>query len=268
MTAEFSRANFAAVDDGDARVLVDMMDATDAWPAVQAVRAWILERTGVGDGDLVVDVGCGPGTFGSLVVATGGTELDVDASATMLATSRARNPAALRVRGVAEGLPVREGFAHLVHAERILQWTDDPFVALRALHRVVRRGGWLAVTDTDWATLEVSCADAHARERFARAALRWVPHARVAAQLADVLSELTVHDVESRTDVVEIDAWDPDDPSQRDGPPGLPLHSIGSAASTAADRAAVATDLARLAVDARAGRFAASVTLVSVLARV
>jgi cyclopropane fatty-acyl-phospholipid synthase-like methyltransferase len=56
--------DFAAVDTGDARQLVAMMDATDAWPAVQATRAWLLEQVELADDAVVLDAGCGPGTFG------------------------------------------------------------------------------------------------------------------------------------------------------------------------------------------------------------
>ena len=77
-----TRADFASVDDGDTSDLVGMMDATDAWPEVQAARAWVLEHAAV-EGAVVVDVGCGPGTFGAAAAATGGVAVDLDRSLTM-----------------------------------------------------------------------------------------------------------------------------------------------------------------------------------------
>ena len=68
--------DFAAVDRGDARELVAMMDATDAWPA-RAARAWVLDHVELSATALVVDAGCGPGTFGGSV---NGCSVDVDAS--------------------------------------------------------------------------------------------------------------------------------------------------------------------------------------------
>ena len=55
--------DFAAVDAGDAHDLVAMMDATDAWPAVHTARAWVLEQVALDERSVVVNTGCGPGTF-------------------------------------------------------------------------------------------------------------------------------------------------------------------------------------------------------------
>jgi ubiquinone/menaquinone biosynthesis C-methylase UbiE len=140
--------DFAAVDAGDARELVAMMDATDAWLQVRAVREWVLDRSAVSAGALVVDVGCGPGTFGATAVARGATAIDVDASLTMVHAARRRG-ARHAVRGDVSRLALRDTCAHLVRAERVLQWTADPMGALHELRRVTTPNGCLAVTDTD-----------------------------------------------------------------------------------------------------------------------
>jgi predicted TPR repeat methyltransferase len=79
--------DFAAVDAGDARDLVSMMDATDVWPAVRAARAWVLEQVAPDERSVVVDAGCGPGTFGASV---SGCAVDVDRSLVMLHEARRR----------------------------------------------------------------------------------------------------------------------------------------------------------------------------------
>jgi SAM-dependent methyltransferase len=251
--------DFAAVDTGDARGLVAMMDATDAWPAVRAARAWVFEQIELAQDAVVVDAGCGPGTFGTAVGAmAGGCAVDLDASHVMLRETRRRRADARVVLGDVAHLPLRDCGADLVRVERVLQWTADPEAALTELLRVVVPGGWLAVTDTDWSTLRVEHPDDDATARLTRAALRWVPHARVARELPSALTALGAHDVGIRHDTATITAWDPDDPAQHDGPPGLPLHSI------AGDDAA---DLAPVIANARAGTFRADVTLVSVVGR-
>ena len=123
-------------------------------------------------------------------------------------------------------LPLRDGVADLVRIERVLQWADDPATALLELHRVAAPGGWLAVTDTDWGTFTVDHPDPAAARRLTDAALEWVPHARLARDLPTTVAALGAADVQTRHDTVTITAWDPDDPAQHDGPPGLPLHSI------------------------------------------
>jgi len=258
-------ADFAAVDAGDTRALVAMMDATDAWPAVRAARAWVLEHAEV-RGRVVVDVGCGPGTFGGSAGAGGAAAVDVDRSPTMLTEARRRRTACRAVLADATRLPVRAGAAHLVRAERVLQWTPDPHAALAELHRATAPGGWMAVTDTDWGTLAVDHPDRPARDRLTTAALGWVPHARFARTLPRAFAALGVLDVRVRADPVVLTAWDPDDPAQQDGPPGLPLRSI-TARGAPDDAAQPREDLEVLADRARRGTFHARLVLVTVIAR-
>jgi SAM-dependent methyltransferase len=260
------RLDFAAVDTGDARTLVAMMDATDGWAAVAAARAWVLDQAGVDAGAVVVDAGCGPGTVGSAAAAAGAVAVGVDNSVVMLEETRRRRLDARPVLGDVARLPLRTGVAGLVRAERVLQWTPDPDTALAELHRVTAPGGWIAVTDTDWGTLAVDHRDPRATERLAAAALCWVPHPRFAGDLPQAMSALGVTQLQVRTDTAVITAWDPDDPAQHDGPPGLPLRSIAAAAG-ADTLGALERDLAVLAGDARNGRFRATLTLVTVAAR-
>ena len=247
--------DFAAVDTGDARELVTMMDATDAWPAVRAARAWVLEQVELSDTAVVVDVGCGPGTFGGSVR---GCPVDVDASHVMLRETRRRRPDARVVLGDIARVPLRDECAALVRVERVLQWITDPGAALAELLRIAAPGGWLAVTDTDWGTLHVDHADPAAADRITAAALRWVPHSRFARDLPRTLTALGVHDLRTRQDTMTISVWDPDAPAQHDGPPGLPLHSIAGEH---------AGDLDAVADAARSGTFRAQVTLVTALGR-
>jgi SAM-dependent methyltransferase len=247
--------DFAAVDAGDDGRLVAMMDATDAWPAVRALRRWLLAQTHLASATIVLDVGCGPGTFGGMARAP---VVDVDRSRVMLQETRRRRDGARLVLADIAQLPVRDGSAALVRAERVLQWTVDPDAALAELWRATAADGLLAVTDTDWATFRVGHADPAVVVRLTDAALTWVPHARVARELTGKLTALGARDVRTRLDTVVIAAWDPDDPWQRDGPPGLPLRSI------APQEPATLEDLARRA---REESFRAEVTLVTCVAR-
>ncbi len=218
-----TRDDFAVVDAGRADHLVAMMQATDAWPEVGNLREWVLDLTGPGAGDRVLDVGCGPGTFGALAAARGATPIDVDVSAGMLASLRAARPDARAARAEVEALPVRTGSGALERAERVLQWLDDPRAALAELWRATAPDGALAVTDTDWGRFTIEHLDPEAALRITSAAGQWVRHPRLAADLLDVLRGLGGSEVRSRTDVVVIDAWDATDHAQHDGPAGLPL---------------------------------------------
>ena len=261
-----ARADFAVDDSGARRELVAMMDATDAWPAVRAARAWVLDRTGVGPDTLVIDVGCGPGTFGAAAAARSAVSIDVDRSVSMLTEATRRYPASRPALAEVRALPFRDGSGDVVRTERVLQWTTDPRVALAELWRVVAPSAWIAVTDTDWGTFAIDHPDPGANERFGAAALRWVPHPRFAGDLSRGLSDLGAATLIERADTVVISAWDPDDPAQHDGPPGLPLRSI-AACGRSRDRAALEHDLDVLADRARRGHFSATLTLITVAAR-
>jgi SAM-dependent methyltransferase len=260
------RVDFGAVDEGDTADLVAMMAATDAWPAVGDGRNWVLQQADLAPGGLVVDAGCGLGTFGAAASAAGGAAIDVDNSLVMLAEARRRYAGARPVLADLAHLALRTASARLVRAERVLQWTDDPRAVLAELWRVTAPDGWTVVTDTDWGTLAVDHPQPAAMDRLAAAALRWVRHPRVARSLPRLLRALGAAEVRVRADTVVLTAWDPDDPRQRAGPPGLPLRSI-AAAATAADRAGLARDLATHEAVAREGNFYASLVLVTVAAR-
>lgn len=255
---------FGDVDADDPARLVAMMDATDAWPAVAAVRSWVLDRSS--STDLVVDVGSGPGTFAAEARRRGRGTVDVDRSMSMVHAVRTRHGSAPAALADIDSLPFPGRVAGLVHCERVLQWADDPGLALAELWRLTGAGGHLAVTDTDWATLVVDSPDPFVAEGLARAAQRWIPHPRLARSLPRRLATLGATDVEVRADAVTLTTWDPDDPAQAEGPPGLPLVTIARAAPPEG-RAGLLDGVAALADLARGGRFFAALTLVTAVGR-
>jgi hypothetical protein len=163
-------------------------------------------------------------------------------------------------------LPLRAGAARLVRTERVLQWTADPRATLAELRRVTAPDGWTAVTDTDWGAFALDHPDSRARDRMAAAALGWVPHPRFARDLPRSLTEFGATEVRVRTDTVVFTEWDPDDPVQPEGPPGLPLRTIAHA-GVPADRAALEADVEVVADRARGGVFHAELVIVTALAR-
>jgi SAM-dependent methyltransferase len=257
---------FRDVDATDGDVLVAMMDATDAWPAVQAAREWIRRVTRTESTERrVLDLGSGPGTFNGATLAS--CTVDVDRSMVMSRTARRRHPSTLAVVADMAGVPFADHVADLVHVERALQWTADPDAALSEAARLVAVDGWLAVTDTDWSTFTVSLAPGSTGDdgAWARAAPRWVPHGHLAPELRDRLVDLGLTDVAHRSDRVVLNEWDPDDTAQHDGPPGLPLRAI--AATAGPNAASLSAQVDQLADLARAGSFRAELTLVSAVGR-
>ncbi|MDG6985133.1 MAG: methyltransferase domain-containing protein [Nitrososphaerota archaeon] len=94
-------------------------------------------------GDLILDLGSGPGTMSRVVAARGGTAVLVDASRAMLKASKFENA----VQGVFEMLPFRDGcFDGAVSGFAVRDAHDLP-LALSQLSRVLKRRGRFAFCD-------------------------------------------------------------------------------------------------------------------------
>ena len=134
-------------------------DAVSALPD-RAVESF----AGVGDpfqlrrlarGERVVDVGSGAG-FDSFVAAglvgPEGRVIGVDMTPEMLAKSRA-TAAALRLdqvefrEGLAEQLPVEDGWADAVISNGVINLCADKHAVLTEIRRVLKPGGWLQFAD-------------------------------------------------------------------------------------------------------------------------
>ena len=108
---------------------------------------------GLGSGDVVLDLACGPGNFTRQFAATVGADglaVGVDASETMLrkgaeeiASAGVGNVAL--VRGDATALPFRDGAFDAACCFAALHLFADPFAALDELRRVLAPGGRIAL---------------------------------------------------------------------------------------------------------------------------
>jgi SAM-dependent methyltransferase len=113
-----------------------------------------LRLMSIGQGDVVLDVACGPGnTTRTLVgqVGADGLAIGVDSSATMLAQAVRDTPddsPVAYVRGDAIDLPFGDATFDAVSCYGALYLMDDPMGALREMIRVLRPGGRIAVLTT------------------------------------------------------------------------------------------------------------------------
>jgi SAM-dependent methyltransferase len=108
---------------------------------------------GLGPGDVVLDVACGPGNFSrefARAVGDQGLVVGIDASRTMLARGIADLDEATSgnlalIRGDATELPFRDGCFDGVCCFAALHLFADPFAALDQMRRVLGQGGRIAV---------------------------------------------------------------------------------------------------------------------------
>lgn len=106
-------------------------------------------------GEHVVDVGCGAGIdslIAARMVGPSGAVVGVDMTAAMIDKARANAAAAGFTnarfhQGLAESIPVDDGWADLVISNGVLNLFPDKLTALREMARTLRPGGRLQIGD-------------------------------------------------------------------------------------------------------------------------
>ncbi|MFI5645545.1 methyltransferase domain-containing protein [Kitasatospora sp. NPDC051705] len=112
-------------------------------------------------GQVLLDIGCGPGTITAdlaELVGPTGRVVAVDTSAEVLAQAAGYVAERGLVNVVFEvadvhRLPFRDGGFDVVHAHQVLQHVADPVTALREMRRVSAPGGVVAARDVDYASM-------------------------------------------------------------------------------------------------------------------
>lgn len=106
------------------------------------LRNYIFEKTGLGDSERVLEVGCGTGAI--LSELSGRPTLyglDIDPAA--LTECRVNAPDALLMRGNALHLPYPDETFDIVYSHFLLLWVGKPLQALQEMKRVTRSGGYV-----------------------------------------------------------------------------------------------------------------------------
>jgi SAM-dependent methyltransferase len=101
---------------------------------------WLAERTGLGAGRTVVDLGAGTGKLTRLLLPSGARVVAVEPIAEM----RAYIHGAEVLDGTAEAIPLPDASADVVAAAQAFHWFDHDR-ALPEIHRVLREGGALVL---------------------------------------------------------------------------------------------------------------------------
>lgn len=141
-------STYAAVDQSpDPAQAVAWQERLNDRPAIRSYK----ERTYqlVAGAELILDVGCGPGTDAAAL----GTArvLGLDPSSAMC--RRASTRGVTVCRGEAAALPFADQTFDACRADRVLQHLADPSAALDELIRVIRPGGRVVVADPDQESL-------------------------------------------------------------------------------------------------------------------
>ena len=119
----------------------------------QPLATRFADLAGVGAGQRVLDVGCGPGTLtAELVSRTGAAAVSaVEPSASFAAATRERWPEVDVRRCGAEELPFPDDAFDAALAQLVVHFMADPVAGLREMGRVTRPGGVVAACVWDHA---------------------------------------------------------------------------------------------------------------------
>ncbi len=160
-----ARHDHLSTDDfasADVEIQIAALDHQSRLPGIPRLRAWSIAVLGLKRGERVVDIGSGTGEHArALAKAVGetGEVVGVDPNEGLRAEAARRARKARFVAGNAYDLPFPDASVDAVTCERLFQHLDDPDRATREIARVLRPGGRVVITDTDWGTAIIHPGD-------------------------------------------------------------------------------------------------------------
>jgi SAM-dependent methyltransferase len=109
----------------------------------------MADFAGIGVGQRVVDVGCGPGALVAELVARGAQVSAVDPSAQFVGAARERYPDVDVRQATAEELPFEDSSFDAALAQLVVHFMADPVRGIAEMARVTRDGGVVAASVWD-----------------------------------------------------------------------------------------------------------------------
>jgi arsenite methyltransferase len=186
-----------AFDEDEARQIEALYRIEDA----ARRRGLVREALGAQPGEMILDVGCGPGFYCAELldeVGTDGSVVGVDSSPPMLELASRRCEGHDNVtfhEADATSLPVDDAGFDGAICVQVLEYVPEVAAGLRAIHRALRPGGRLVVWDVDWATLSWHSDDPARMRRVLDAWDGHLAHPSLPATLASEMRSVGFQDV-------------------------------------------------------------------------
>ena len=149
-------------------------------PDVEAQRQEFINEIKLQPGEKVLDVGSGPGFLARIIkdkVGTQGLVHGVDVSEFMLNIAKSRSDEKDGIKfsyGDATDLQFHDESFDTITCTQVLEYLDDVDKALKEFNRVLRKGGKIALLDTDWDSIVWNSSNP---ERMRRVLKIWEAHA-------------------------------------------------------------------------------------------
>jgi ubiquinone/menaquinone biosynthesis C-methylase UbiE len=140
----------------------------------KAYKDLAVSEMTVGAGDVLLDLGCGPGAdLLAFAAATGpdGRVIGVDTDPDAVHQARARAAGLPQVevhQADAQAPGIRAASVDRVHTDRVLQHVPDPCAVLAEARRVLRMGGTAVFAEPDWDTLIIDYPDQTTARAYTR----------------------------------------------------------------------------------------------------
>ncbi len=147
-------------------------------PDVRGQREEALRRLALDPGQVVIDVGCGPGYLSESIadaVSARGRVVGIDVSDDLLEFARRRNQRSwlMYCRGDAMALPEPNGSFDVAVSMQVLEYISDADRGMREMFRVLKPGGRALAVATDWDGVVWHSLDPHRMRRMLQA---WEAH--------------------------------------------------------------------------------------------
>jgi ubiquinone/menaquinone biosynthesis C-methylase UbiE len=147
---------------------------------VEQQRIEFLNAINLKVGERVLDVGSGPGFLSGAIaerVGSQGSVFGVDISEFLIKVAKSHNedqPTISFSFGEATNLDFSNGEFDTVVCTQVLEYVQDVDTALKEFNRVLRKGGKVALLDTDWDSIVWNTSN---RARMSRILTAWEAHA-------------------------------------------------------------------------------------------
>jgi len=182
--------------------LVHLLDTQEELDCVKECKRLMLELCSVGEGDRILDVGCGVGHEAqrlAKLVGPRGRVVGIDRGESNIAEARRRAaglsfPVEFQIND-AHQLTFTDHSFDLVRAERVLLFVEDPRRVLNEMVRVVRPGGGIVIFDFDHDGFVLDVADQAFFRRIKDLLFKAVPNGAIGRQLPRLLRESGLIDI-------------------------------------------------------------------------